>query len=102
MTCLLYTSDQVKALREKVKKMMKDITAMYFYEAPEEILKDMEESADSMQVLTDLVKQFSEAFSRKKQSKNMIDVSDMEQFALRILTTEVEGRLCLLYTSRCV
>lgn len=85
--------DQVKALREKVKKMMKDITAMYFYEAPEEILKDMEESADSMQVLTDLVKQFSEAFSRKKQSKNMIDFSDMEQFALRILTTEVEGRL---------
>ncbi|WP_050641572.1 MULTISPECIES: helicase-exonuclease AddAB subunit AddA [Clostridia] len=85
--------DQVKALREKVKKMMKDITAMYFYEAPEEILKDMEESADSMQVLTDLVKQFSEAFSRKKQSKNMIDFSDMEQFALRILTTEEEGRL---------
>lgn len=85
--------DQVKALREKAKKMMKDITAMYFYEAPEEILKDMEESADSMQVLTDLVKQFSEAFSRKKQSKNMIDFSDMEQFALRILTTEVEGRL---------
>ncbi len=85
--------DQVKALREKVKKMMKDITAMYFYEAPEEILKDMEESADSMQVLTDLVKQFSEAFSRKKQSKNMIDFSDMEQFALRILTIEEEGRL---------
>lgn len=85
--------DQVKALREKAKKMMKDITAMYFYEAPEEILKDMEESADSMQVLTDLVKQFSEAFSRKKQSKNMIDFSDMEQFALRILTTEEEGRL---------
>lgn len=85
--------DQVKALREKVKKMMKDITAMYFYEAPEEILKDMEESADSMQVLTDLVKQFSEAFFRKKQSKNMIDFSDMEQFALRILTTEEEGRL---------
>lgn len=85
--------DQVKALREKVKKMMKDITAMYFYEAPEEILKDMEESADSMQVLTDLVKQFSKAFSRKKQSKNMIDFSDMEQFALRILTTEEEGRL---------
>lgn len=85
--------DQVKALREKVKKMVKDITGMYFYEEPEEILKDMKESAVSMQVLTDLVKKFGEAFSGKKQSKNMIDFNDMEQFALRILTVEEDGKL---------
>lgn len=85
--------DRVKALREKVKKMMKDLTGMYFYEEPEEILKDMEAAAGTMEVLTGLVKQFARNFSEKKQSKNMIDFNDMEQFALRILTVEKDGKL---------
>lgn len=85
--------DRVKTLREKVKKMMKDLTGMYFYEEPEEILKDMEAAAGTMEVLTGLVKQFARDFSEKKQSKNMIDFNDMEQFALRILTVEEEGQL---------
>lgn len=85
--------EQVKALREKVKKMAKDITETYFYEEPEEILLDMEESADTMRVITGLVKEFAAAFSEKKQSKNMIDFSDMEQFAMQILTEEGENGL---------
>lgn len=85
--------ERVKALREKVKKMAKDITETYFYEEPEEIFLDMEESADTMRVITGLVKEFTAAFSEKKQSKNMIDFSDMEQFAMQILTEEGEDGL---------
>ncbi|PWJ51501.1 helicase-exonuclease AddAB subunit AddA [Faecalicatena contorta] len=85
--------ERVKALREKVKKMAKDITETYFYEEPEEIFLDMEESADTMRVITGLVKEFAAAFSEKKQSKNMIDFSDMEQFAMQILTEEGEDGL---------
>ena len=85
--------DKVKALREKVKKMAKDMTAMYFYEEPQEIMRDMAEAADSMAVLSGLVKEFADHFSEKKQSKNMIDFSDMEQFALKILTVEENGVL---------
>ncbi|MGC4019005.1 MAG: helicase-exonuclease AddAB subunit AddA [Muricomes sp.] len=85
--------EQVKALREKVKKMAKDMGAMYFYQEPEEILRDMKESGETMQVITSLVKAFAAAFGEKKQSKNMIDFSDMEQFAMQILTEEKEGRL---------
>lgn len=85
--------DRVKVLREKVKKMMKDLSAMYFYEEPQEIMQDMEDAAGTMEVLTGLVKQFAKSFSEKKQSKNMIDFNDMEQFALRILTVEKEGKL---------
>lgn len=83
--------EQVKHLREKVKKMMKDLTAMYFYEEPEEIILDMEKAADTMDVLSELVRQFGVNFSDKKQSKNIIDFHDMEQFALRILTVEKDG-----------
>lgn len=85
--------EKVKALREKVKKMAKDMTAMYFYEEPQEIMRDMAEAADSMAVLSGLVKEFADHFSEKKQSKNMIDFSDMEQFALKILTVEENGVL---------
>ena len=53
----------------------------------------MEDAAGTMEVLTGLVKQFAKSFSEKKQSKNMIDFNDMEQFALRILTVEKEGKL---------
>lgn len=85
--------ERVKALREKVKKMVKDLTGMYFYEEPQEILADMEAAAGTMEVLSGLVKQFAVLFSEKKQSKNMIDFNDMEQFALRILTSKEEGTL---------
>lgn len=85
--------ENVKALREKAKKIVKDMTAMYFYEEPAEILKDMSKSQETMEVLVHLVKQFAKAFGEKKQSKNMIDFSDMEQLALAILTREDEGHL---------
>lgn len=83
----------VKALREKAKKIVKDMIAMYFYEEPAEILNDMSKSQETIEVLVHLVKQFAKAFGEKKQSKNMIDFSDMEQLALAILTREEEGYL---------
>lgn len=85
--------DQVKALRDQMKKLVKDLAATYFYERPKELLEDMESSYGVMKVFTELVIRFGEAFAEQKQRKNMIDFSDMEQFALRILTEEQEGEL---------
>lgn len=85
--------DQIKALRDQVKKLVKDLNGTYFYEEPKELLADMESSYGTMKVFTELVKRFGEEFAAQKQSKNMIDFSDMEQFALRILTEEKEGEL---------
>lgn len=85
--------ERVKTLREKAKKLVKEMGAMYFYEEPLEILKDMSDSRETMEVLVSLVGQFALAFAEKKQSKNIIDFHDMEQFALSILTREEEGVL---------
>ena len=46
-----------------------------------------------MKMLVLLVQAFAEAFSEKKRQRNLLDFSDMEQFALRILTEEKEGKL---------
>ena len=55
--------DLVKKIREMVKGIVKNMSAQYFYESPEE----------------------------QKRAQNMIDFSDMEQYALRILTQKTEN-----------
>lgn len=92
--------ERVKELRDDVKKLVGDLKETYFYEEPEEILKDLEDSYETMCTFTELVNRFAEAFARKKQSKNLIDFGDMEQFALRILTEEVDGELQPSATAR--
>ena len=46
--------DQVKALRDQMKKLVKDLAATYFYERPEELLEDMESSYGVMKVFTEI------------------------------------------------
>ena len=53
----------------------------------------MQEAQTAMKMLVLLVQAFAEAFSEKKRQRNLLDFSDMEQFALRILTEEKEGKL---------
>ena len=85
--------ETVKKLREQAKKLVKDLQETYFYASCEEWIQDMKLAGPSMRTLVSLVKKFSDLFSEKKRSRNMIDFSDMEQFALAILTVEQDGKL---------
>lgn len=85
--------EQVKSLREQVKKQIKDLTEAYFYETPKELLADMADAHGTMQAFAELVQRFADAFAEKKKSRNLIDFNDMEQFALQILTEEQGGGL---------
>lgn len=77
---------QVKGIREDIKGLVKDIKGQYFYDTLEGILEDIKRCKPMAEELTGLVKAFALRFEEKKRSKNMIDFSDMEQYALRILT----------------
>lgn len=92
--------EAVKALRDQVKKMGKDLITAYFYETPEELCRDLEDAQETMQGFAELVIRFANAFSEEKQKKNLIDFGDMEQFALQILTVEKEGKLVPSATAR--
>lgn len=81
----------VKSIREECKKTVSAIGEDYFFDSIEELQKDMLAAKLNMGVLADLVKEFANAYRSKKQSKNMIDFSDMEHYALQILTEEVDG-----------
>ena len=83
----------VKNIREEVKDIVGALKDQFFYEAPEELWKDMVEAGKTMSVLAGLVQFFADAFEEKKRSKHLIDFSDMEQYALRILTEKTEEGL---------
>ncbi len=83
-----WKKERVKELREEVKKGLKDLTNQYFFQPPEEMLKDLQAVGRIMQVLFDLTLEFMDEFARKKEEKNLIDFNDLEHFALKILVEE--------------
>lgn len=82
--------DRVKELRDEVKKGIKDLCGQFFFQPPEEMLKDMQSVGSVMQVLLDLTLDFMQEFAAKKEEKNLIDFNDLEHFALKILVDENE------------
>lgn len=77
---------QVKTVREEVKSLVKDLASQYFWQDTKGILKDLAECRPMMEELAGLVSEFDRRFEEKKRLRNMIDFSDMEQYALKILT----------------
>ena len=82
--------EAVKDLREQVKGIVSGLKKDYFYQKPEEMAADMQICLPYMEELVGLVKCFSQRFDAKKRQENVIDFSDMEQFALRILAKKTE------------
>ena len=78
----------VKAARDEVKKTVNDVAAQYFYQAPDGVLEDMALCKKAMAVLASLVDLFAARFEEQKRTQNMIDFSDMEQYALQILAVK--------------
>ncbi len=81
---------KVKAIREEVKGIVKELAGQYFYQSVEENLNDLRACRPAMEELVELVLLFSEQFEEKKRSQNMIDFSDMEQYALQILAEKTD------------
>ena len=81
---------QVKSIRDELRKMIKDLGNQYFSQSPEEILADLSRCQPAIEELKELVIRFQTAFEEKKRARNLIDFSDMEQYALQILASKTE------------
>ena len=82
---------RVKGIRDEIKKSIQDIKKNYFFQSPEEMFLDLSAMKGHMKVLTDITKDFMEAFAEKKKKKNIVDFNDLEHFALNILVKEEDG-----------
>ena len=83
----------VKRVRDNVKDMIKDLKSLYYELPGEDVLAEIGRCKPYMQMLARLTTDFSKRFEEIKRSRNMIDFDDMEQYAMRILTREEDGRL---------
>lgn len=81
----------VKAARDTVKGLVSDVSSQYFYEDMDGILEDLAFCKPKMRMLVSLTAEFAQRFEEKKRERDLIDFSDMEQYALRILTERREG-----------
>jgi len=77
--------EQSKELREKGKKIIQKLKDEIFSRKPETYLKDLQEMKDPVSVLVDLVLKFFNEMDRLKTEKGLVDFSDMEHYALKIL-----------------
>ena len=84
----LEKKERVQAMRDEMKKTVKDLRDKYFFKAPEDIFGDLEKTAPMAKMLITLTKSYEEAFALEKRNKNLVDFSDMEHFALKILINE--------------
>ncbi|MBK3494876.1 helicase-exonuclease AddAB subunit AddA [Viridibacillus sp. YIM B01967] len=88
---------ELKALAQSKRKQAKDLfdTAkkQYFTRRPERLLDEIRLMKPMIETLVNIAASFSEKYAVAKNEKGLVDFSDLEHFALQILTDEVEGEL---------
>ncbi|KOS66707.1 ATP-dependent helicase [Lysinibacillus contaminans] len=85
--------DLAKKKREAAKKIVNKMKETYFVRTPARLLEEIRLMAPAIETLVELTERFSEQFSMAKLERGIIDFSDLEHFALQILTVEVDGGL---------
>ena len=84
---------RIKELREEEKEILKELGQKYFQGTEEEILDMLKCSREPLEMLVELTRQFAERFSKAKREKNILDFTDMEHFALKILMKKEDGQM---------
>ncbi len=77
--------ERAKALREGVKDAVKKLGAQYFSLSFDAALRQSRECEGPLHALVDLCLDFMERLNGKKREKKLLDFSDMEHLALKIL-----------------
>lgn len=82
---------QATAKRTKVKKIVNDLKDNYFTRTPARLLEEMRLMAPQLQTLVDLAITYGERYTAAKNDKGLVDFSDLEHYALDILTEHDEN-----------
>ncbi len=81
----------IKESRDYHKGIVKGIAENYFQIDEAEYIRTLKIAASDMSELVNLVNKFEEKYSALKRQKNILDFSDMEHFALDLLTEKSNG-----------
>ncbi|MBQ8041181.1 MAG: helicase-exonuclease AddAB subunit AddA [Lachnospiraceae bacterium] len=81
----------VKAIRTDVKDTLKKLCEKFFFTDFAEMIACEQYAGSALNTLFSLVQQYSQRLIEAKQEKNIIDFSDMEHYALKILVHNENG-----------
>ena len=82
--------ENAKNVRDQVKKKFKAKVDKIFVSSSEEAIQDILEMYKTLVKLKNLIFEFDELFTKKKNDKNIVDFSDVEHYALQILVKDKE------------
>ncbi|SHO52007.1 UvrD-helicase domain-containing protein [Anaerocolumna xylanovorans] len=85
--------EQVKGIRDKVKKAVSDMVGSYYFQSEEEMVSDITAMKDSIEVMIRICRDFTERFQKKKAEKNVVDFHDLEHLALSVLVKKENGEI---------
>ena len=85
---------RAKAIRDAVKKIINTLKESYFTRTPARLLDEIRLMAPTMHTLIDLVIDFGRRFELVKIDRGIVDFSDLEHYALRILSKVEDGVTC--------
>lgn len=91
--------EKIKDIRGKVKEEIKNISKNLLIYTSKEGAQTTKEMYDILSKIGNLGLEFSEKFAKVKQDRNIMDFSDIEHFALKILTKE-ENEICKKYKEK--
>lgn len=80
--------EQVKEWRKKLKDMLGKIKKKYFYQDSGAMLSDIQKILPDVSALAELAISFTNAYQEKKEERSVLDFSDIEHYALKILVDE--------------
>ena len=84
---------KAKDKRDQLKKRVNGIKDSYFTRTPARLLDEMRLMHPILKTLVDLTLTYGEQYRLAKSERGLVDFSDLEHFALQILTTEENGQL---------
>ncbi|KXH79756.1 helicase-exonuclease AddAB subunit AddA [Sporosarcina sp. HYO08] len=84
---------RAKTIRDAVKKIVNTLKDDYFTRTPARLLDEIRLMAPTMHTLIELVVEFAKRYEAVKIERGIVDFSDLEHYALRILSREENGVL---------
>ncbi|SEO70423.1 DNA helicase/exodeoxyribonuclease V, subunit A [Amphibacillus marinus] len=81
--------EQVKTIRNRVKKRLTEIKDQLYMRSLDAHLTDMRELYQPIKQLAELVNQFHTSYQKIKKEKGLVDFTDLEHFAIQILSNQI-------------
>ena len=85
---MLEAKDMAKVARDAVKESLKKVLDKILIFDSKEANEDINDMYDILKKLEKIILEFGEKFTKRKKEKNIVDFSDIEHFALKILLDE--------------